>query len=29
MLIDCGGIDLTYVDKDNNDVFAKANLFKR
>ena len=29
LLLDCGGIDLSYTDKANNDVFAKANLFKR
>ena len=28
-MIDHGGIDLSYTDKANNDVFAKANLFKR
>lgn len=29
LLLDCGGVDLSYTDKANNDVFAKANLFKR
>ena len=29
LLLDSGGIDLSYTDKSNNDVFAKANLFKR
>jgi hypothetical protein len=28
-MLDCGGVDLSYSDKSNNDVFAKANLFKR
>ena len=29
LILDCGGTDLSYRDKANNDVFAKANLFKR
>jgi hypothetical protein len=29
LLLDCGGVDMSYSDKSNNDVFAKANLFKR
>ena len=29
LMLDCGGVDLTYYDNCNNDVFAKANLFKR
>lgn len=29
MILDCGGTDLSYTDKANNDVFAKAHLFKR
>lgn len=28
-MLDHGGVDLSYTDKANNDVFAKANLFKR
>lgn len=29
VMLDHGGLDLSYTDKANNDVFAKANLFKR
>lgn len=29
MLLDCGGVDMSYKDNANNDVFVKANLFKR
>jgi hypothetical protein len=28
-MLDCGGTDLSYADKANNDVFSKARLFKR
>lgn len=28
-MLDCGGVDLSYTDKMNNDVFASASLFKR
>ena len=29
LILDCGGTDLSYTDKANNDVFSKAKLFKR
>ena len=29
MMINYGAVDLSYKDTANNDVFAKANLFKR
>ncbi len=29
LILDCGGVDLSYKDKAGNDVFAKAFLFKR
>jgi len=29
VIIDCGGVDLSYTDKSNDDVFSKSKLFKR
>ena len=29
LILDFGGVDLSYTDKANNDVFSKAFLFKR